>query len=103
MGSPSMHLENVFVSQDQRKKYLQRRQLSLKYLNLALVEGNFEAFKTAGHQLRGNASSYGFQSLTSIGAKMEHAGMVEETTLALQSLKELEFWVSETMSDFLVQ
>lgn len=54
-----------------KKDYLNRRKSDFKVLADALSEKNVEPFKRIGHQLAGNARSYGFNELEDIGRQME--------------------------------
>ena len=51
--------------------YLERRALDLKLLKLAINKNSVEDFNRIGHQLMGNAKSYGFESLVPLAVKME--------------------------------
>lgn len=51
--------------------YLNRRKSDFKILAEALSEKDVEPFKRIGHQLAGNARSYGFNELEDIGRQME--------------------------------
>ena len=53
------------------RNYHQRRKADLERLKNAMVENDAEPFKALGHQLKGNAPTYGYDDLATIGIEME--------------------------------
>ena len=52
------------------QNYIRRRKDELATLAEALQKNDFETFKKLGHQIKGNASSFGFEDLAEIGKRM---------------------------------
>ncbi len=78
-----------------RKKYIERRARDVEELALALEQGRFEVFARMGHQLKGNAATYGYESLSVLGHKMEHAAETESFPEGRECLYALKAWLQE--------
>ena len=81
-----------------RKKYIDRRTKDEVMLTEALAAGNFEPFKVLGHQLKGNALSYGYPELGELGVKMESAGDEKNSASAQFCVEELKRWIKKVNS-----
>jgi HPt (histidine-containing phosphotransfer) domain-containing protein len=53
--------------------YIQRRLSDLAECNKAIESGDFSFIEKVGHQVKGNAQSFGFDILSPIGIEMEAA------------------------------
>lgn len=51
--------------------YLQRRSIDVETLQKSLSENNVKEFNRIGHQLVGNATSFGFDELVPLASQME--------------------------------
>ena len=61
------------IPPEMREKYLSRRRIDLEILSSSLEARSADEFKRIGHQLKGNARSFGYQQLELIGQKFEDA------------------------------
>lgn len=59
------------LPKEMREEYVVRRKTDYAILSDALEKKSIQEFKRIGHQLAGNAESYGFPELGKIGVKME--------------------------------
>jgi HPt (histidine-containing phosphotransfer) domain-containing protein len=55
-------------------QYLANRRKELDALDSAIAQGDFDLIQSIGHKLKGNAGSYGFDALTTLGDSFEQAG-----------------------------
>lgn len=82
------------------KKYIERRKADVTQLQEAVSSGSVEVFKRIGHQIRGNAASFGFEDLADIGSRMED---LDSSTLALEGqeiLSSLSTWIAAKEKEF---
>ena len=61
----------IIIPEDVRKKYIERRKKDLADCRLALANADFKCFSFIGHQIKGNALTFGFDELTPIALEME--------------------------------
>lgn len=78
--------------------YLERRKVELAKLRQAAAEGRTEDFKVVGHQLKGNAPSYGFEDLAAIARKLELVTTETLNTEGAALLNEYEQWLNSTQA-----
>jgi HPt (histidine-containing phosphotransfer) domain-containing protein len=83
------------ITEDLRKKYDERRAQDAELLALSLDEGRFEVLARLGHQLKGNAATYGYEDLAQLGRKMEQAAEAHSLPEGKQCLYALRAWVQE--------
>ncbi len=83
------------IPEDMRKKYLQRRASDAEEIAVALDAGKFEVLLKVGHQLKGNAPTFGYETLAELGHKMEEAAERESLAEARECLCALKAWVQE--------
>lgn len=74
--------------------YRERRKEDLRVLEKALEEKNIEPFHRIGHQWSGNARSYGFPELETIGLEMEAMSPAELPTSGKRFVQELSHWLA---------
>lgn len=61
----------VDIPQEFILKYIERRKTDLQNCEQALQSKDFDAIARLGHQIKGNAASFGFDDLGSIAIDME--------------------------------
>jgi len=66
-------METMELPLELRERYLIRREKDVVDCDVALVEKNSAVLERVGHQLKGNAATYGYPELGAIGADMENA------------------------------
>lgn len=77
---PPQNPKEFRVSEEMLSVYLERRALDLNLLKLGIRENSVSDFNRIGHQLMGNAKSYGFESLVPLAVKMEKLLLSDLTT-----------------------
>lgn len=90
-----MEMEMI-IPDEIRLKYIERRKKDLESLRAALTSKTFDEFKRIGHQLKGNAASFGYGDLEKVAIQMEVAGESEDLGEASRQVQALEQWISRT-------
>lgn len=85
----------MMIPEEARQKYIERRKKDIESLRDALTGNSFEEFKRIGHQLKGNAASFGYSDLEKVAIQLEAAGMKQDRHEALQQLGLFEQWFSK--------
>lgn len=75
----------IIIPEDVRKKYLERRKKDLADCRHALSKFDFKCFSVIGHQIKGNAITFGFNELAPIALEMEKLA-VEQNVANLHDL-----------------
>jgi HPt (histidine-containing phosphotransfer) domain-containing protein len=78
------------------QNYHKRRKADLERLRKAAQDNDVEPFNTLGHQLKGNAPTYGYDDLAELGKQMEALSVGELGTKGPQILQAMELWISDT-------
>jgi HPt (histidine-containing phosphotransfer) domain-containing protein len=87
-------MKNVLdIPVEARLRYLERRKKDVESLHTALKSQSLEEFKRIGHQLKGNAASFGYQSLEKIAIAMEAAAAALNFEEARKQLGLFEEWL----------
>ncbi|MBK7960044.1 MAG: Hpt domain-containing protein [Bdellovibrionales bacterium] len=81
---------NFQMSKESRMNYIARRKEELANLTAALLNSDFRALEVAGHQIKGSARSYGFDSLTTIANDLEIFARAKNAEMTTATLKALE-------------
>lgn len=92
-----MELE-MMIPEEARLKYIERRKKDIESLREALSSNSFDEFKRVGHQLKGNAASFGYSDLEKIAIQLEAAGMKQDRREALQQVDLFEQWYTKVLS-----
>jgi|688.fasta_scaffold2179372_1 HPt (histidine-containing phosphotransfer) domain-containing protein len=87
------------VPKELRRRYLERRSADLELLDRAITEKNYREFNRIGHQLRGNAPSYGFEDLSDVGLEIETAGKSCDGHKARKAVLALKNWLSKVIRE----
>lgn len=61
----------LIIPEEVRQKYIERRKKDLADCRVALLKLDFKCFAFVGHQIKGNAVTFGFDELTPIAIEME--------------------------------
>ena len=85
------------ISREMKAGYLKRRREEVTQCRTALIEGGWDVLKRAGHRIKGNAETFGIESLAPLGAKLEVCADNHESTEAEQLLNQLEKAVDDAL------
>ena len=61
----------IIIPEEMKVNYLTRRKNDLTACHQALIDSNFELLANLGHQIQGNAITFGFAELGEIATDME--------------------------------
>ncbi|HLZ77317.1 PAS domain S-box protein [Phenylobacterium sp.] len=75
--------------------YLANCRLNVLAMLSALDNGDFEAVTILAHNLRGSGGSYGFQTITDIGAGLEQAADISDPVISRRWLGELSTYLDD--------
>ncbi len=73
-----------------RKNYIERRFLDLQNLKKLADAPDFNLVKNLGHQLKGNAKSFGFDDLTSVAIAFEKTAERQDKISFLSAVADFE-------------
>jgi HPt (histidine-containing phosphotransfer) domain-containing protein len=79
----------IIVSQEAKLRYLRRCEKDLLACKEAILGRDYKLVEKVGHQLRGNASTFGFDELGVLGEELEHQAEtkdIDQLTLLIQKL-----------------
>lgn len=83
---------DLIIPQEARLKYIERRKKDIESLKSALQTNSYDEFKRIGHQLKGNAASFGYSELEKVAIQMEQAGEKRDHLEATRQLEAFEQW-----------
>jgi len=88
-------MENeLIIPEEARLKYIERRKKDVESLRSALAQKTFDEFKRIGHQLKGNAASFGYVDLEKVAIQLEVAGDKQDALEASRQLGLFEQWLN---------
>ena len=86
---------DMIIPEEARQKYIERRKKDIESLRSALTSNTFEEFKRIGHQIKGNAASFGYADLEKVAIQIEVAGEKQDQMEASRQLTLFEQWLSK--------
>ena len=92
-------MENYEIPTHLRQAYIERRWVDLKNCHNALVSDDFAFLINFGHQLKGNAGTYGFDDLGIIGERIEFFSKEKNKTELLILLEQFLKYMEQIKSD----
>lgn len=90
---------DLVIPEEARQRYLERRKKDLESLRAAVEAKELEEFKRIGHQLKGNAASFGYSELEKVAIQMETAGEHDDLNEAARQLDLFAKWLDSTNSN----
>lgn len=81
------------IPESLRQKYLQRRFQDMKDCVQKLNQSDWSYFTNLGHQLKGNAPSYGYDDLAVIAEKMEALAKEKDSARLGEAINEFKVWI----------
>jgi HPt (histidine-containing phosphotransfer) domain-containing protein len=82
------------IPRDAQIRYLERRKKDIESLRSALRNQTFDEFKRIGHQIKGNAASFGYHDLEKVAIQLEVAGERRDAEEARRQLELFEKWLA---------
>ncbi len=72
-------MSNIDIPDEARQKYIERRRTDLENCKKALQQKDFDTIARVGHQIKGNASTFGYDELGTIAIEMEKSALSKDT------------------------
>ena len=91
-------MTGIDIPEEMRTKYLERRKQDYADCLVALDKSDYETFLRIGHQLKGNASSFGFDDLGMIANEIEHGAQLKDPAALKITLKKFESFLQRKMN-----
>ncbi len=83
-----------------KKRYLSRRFQELALLREALMKDDFSHALRIGHQVKGNADTFEFPHMASIGSELEHAAKKQDKEKLLSLVQTMESAITVAQNFF---
>lgn len=87
---------DIIIPEEARQRYIERRKKDIESLRSALSARTFDEFKRIGHQLKGNAASFGYGDLEKVAVQMEAAGNSQDLHEAGKTVELFQAWLNRT-------
>lgn len=85
---------SVDIPKEARQKYIERRRTDLENCNKALQQRDFEFLSRIAHQIKGNASTFGYDDLGSIAIQLEEFAQAKDTENIAKALSQFSQFLS---------
>jgi len=86
---------SVDIPKEARQKYIERRRLDLENCKKALEQRDFDVLARVGHQIKGNASTFGYEELGEIAISMEEQALAKNSEKLSQVLAQFSKFLSQ--------
>ena len=73
-------MSSVDIPEEARLKYIERRKTDLETCKNALKQKDFDSIARVGHQVKGNASTFGYEDLSSIAIDLEKCALSKDAS-----------------------
>ncbi len=70
--------EKIDIPLDARIKYVERRKQDLVDCHAAILKLDFKILERVGHQIKGNATTFGFDELSTIAIEIENQALKKD-------------------------
>lgn len=84
------------ISLEAKQKYLVRRKDDLVKCKEAFSNQDTTHIERVGHQIKGNASTFGFEDLATIGTELEVAAKSKNWQKIESLIHQFESWINKT-------
>jgi HPt (histidine-containing phosphotransfer) domain-containing protein len=76
-----------------KQRYLERRKADFVLVSDAVTRGDFETLMRVGHQIKGNASTFGYADLEEMAKDLEESGRLSDIAQAQGLVKKMAAWL----------
>ena len=90
-----MAFDQIEMPEDLRSCYLKRRSKDLRTCRAKILILDWVYFARLGHQLKGNASSYGYKNLGEIALQIENSARDKDLTKLKKHVSAFQEWLGE--------
>jgi HPt (histidine-containing phosphotransfer) domain-containing protein len=88
-------MSGIDIPEEMKAKYIERRKQDYAVCLDALKNNDFETFLRIGHQLKGNAASFGYDDLGLIAVELENAAKEQNLSQIKNSLTQFENFLKD--------
>lgn len=85
---------SVDIPKEARQKYIERRRADLENCNKALQQRDFDFLSRVAHQIKGNASTFGYDDLSGIAIRLEEFAHSKDTENIAKALAQFSQFLS---------
>lgn len=71
-------MSNLDIPEEARLKYIERRKTDLETCKSALKQKDFDSIARVGHQVKGNAATFGYDDLGEIAIDLEKCALKKD-------------------------
>ena len=86
------------IPPEAKAKYIQRREKDLSDCQMALENLDYDIFIRVGHQLKGNATTFGFDPLAGIGVRLEDFGKEKNLSEIKKAVSDFQVFLKSQIS-----
>lgn len=97
MGHSCLYIGAMRIPIELKLKYLYRRIQDLNGLKFSLEKNDFSVAMRVGHQIKGNAPTFGVPSISLIGFEMEMAAKNRDKKLVILLADQLEILIKQNL------
>ncbi len=90
--------EKIDIPLDARLKYVERRKQDLVDCRTAVSKLDFKILERVGHQIKGNAATFGFDELAKIAIEMENLALKKDVDQLKSNLNRFETYLKKIAS-----
>jgi HPt (histidine-containing phosphotransfer) domain-containing protein len=76
-----------------KQRYLERRKADFALLVDAISRNDFETLMRVGHQIKGNAATFGFSDLEDLAKDLENCGRTSDISEAQRLIDKMSEWL----------
>lgn len=84
----------IIIPDEMKVRYIERRKKDLVDCRQALSKHDFECISGVGHQIKGNAATFGFGELTPMAIEMEKLAATKDLTNLAEVLNRFEAYLN---------
>ena len=86
-------MSGIDIPEEMKAKYIERRKQDYATCVDALAKNDYETFLRIGHQLKGNAASFGYDDLGVIAAELEKAAKAQDIVQIKNQLEKFDLFL----------
>ncbi len=91
----------LHITQQMYLNYFERRESDLTKLRVSLERNRADEFRRIGHQLLGNAATYGFYDLEKLARRIHDANQGRLRREGPALIRDFDKWIAATRAEFL--
>ena len=85
---------SIDIPEEVRAKYFERRKTDVQKCNEAIASLDFKFLQKVGHDLKGNALTFGFEPLAAIGENLEAAAIEKNIEIVKENVTKMKNYLN---------